>query len=82
MDSQSSSPSVGQQLLVLFSDDVRHPLVADCDDWTMIRDALIEYYDRGVLTVDGAETAGLFRLLLENIYVMGYMRGQRDAKNE
>ena len=82
MDSPNRSSSVGLKLLALYSDGVRHPLVADCDDWEMIRSALIEFYDKGVLNVDGEESAGLFRLLLENIYVMGYKRGQRDAKAE
>ena len=78
----NSSPSVGQQLLMMYSDDIRHPLVADCDDWTLIRDALIDFYDHNVLTVSDEQSAGLFRLMLENIYVMGYQRGRHDAKAE
>ena len=67
------------RLLAEYTDDVRHPLIVDCEDWDMkIRPALEELSSLFPLpTIAG--WLSMMRVAIEVIYVMGYERGKREA---
>ena len=69
------------QLLEVYSDDVRHPLIVENPDWDdKIIPALVELgqtTDAGL--IDGEQFANLIRCMIEIAYVMGYQKGNSDG---
>lgn len=77
----SQNASAVIELMGRLTDAKRHPLVADCDDWDAISQALVEWGDLAGRSPRHYELCmPSLRVLVETVYCMGHERGKREAR--
>jgi len=69
-----------------YTDEVRHPIIADNDDWDEIMNAFIEVFAMSMMVFSNSNIANeitlgnWWRVFLEVIYVKGYEFGKESKE--